>query len=308
MSAIDPEKRAIVEELNRRRSQLSPDKLAILDELSTRLGMAAPSEAPPLPGRPTPPGLQEPTTNPKEQQMASLLIGNPAGFNEKAAGILKTVANNVLPDKYQFEMTPENQTGQDIMTAATMLPLVGAMKEMYSGRPNPQRAGANWDTVDAAAKDVPVNLSAADDIALEALKRGGRGAKTIGEGGSLPKMFSDYIRQREASPTMTYETSRGFAKTAGNKLSQLEEQGTDARMKKLIGDFAEALSKANREAAGKVGMGDLYDAASLEYKQAMNRQNRGKLAKEVATKAAIGAGLGSTGLLGYKVLKDLWGQ
>src|SRR5262249_46515718 len=41
MSAIDPDKQAIVQELMNRRATLSPDKQAIVDELGSRFGLSA---------------------------------------------------------------------------------------------------------------------------------------------------------------------------------------------------------------------------------------------------------------------------
>lgn len=244
--------------------------------------------APPLPGRPTPTALQP--DMPKNTTMADLLVGvGPGVIAERVTGMAKDVLNNYPLFGQGYELSPQEQIGAKIFTAGSLAP---AAVDLAGALPlNMKRAKANWDIVDAAAAGQVPNLSKADDIALEALQAGGKGVKTPGTGSSLPKLFSDYILQRQQSPQMNYETARAFAKTAGSKLSELEQKSTDANMKRLIGEFSDALRTANREAAAKVGMGELYDAASKEFKNAMSVQQAGAILAKWGKRAALAYGL-----------------
>lgn len=161
--------------------------------------------------------------------------------------------------------------------------------------PSAKRAGEGFKYVMDAAKNVPLNLTKADDIALAAMEMGGRGAATPGTGSTLPKVFADYIRRRQLSPTMTFETGRKFATKAGS-LSVAEKQATDAVMGLKIKEFSAALKEANRQATQKVGMGKTFDQATKEYRQHKQLADALKGAKKFGKKLTpyvVGTGIGA---------------
>lgn len=166
-------------------------------------------------------------------------------------------------------------------------PLVGAV---IRALPSASRAAKNFDLVDAKAAKVPINPAAADAIAARSKELSSRGA-------TLPKVLRDYIRERGANPDeITYEVARDFAKNAG-RLSSAERQMANPEMKKLTGNFYNALKDANREAAVKVGMGKLYDSAINEFRRASNIADKTAIAwkwtKKIAAATAVGATAGA---------------
>lgn len=86
MSGLDPNKVAIVKELQTRRATLSPDKVALLDELSSRLGIQSSAPAPNLDDR-------SPVTV-AQDQWAGVVTG--AGLDKPLLGAYDAVSE--LPD------------------------------------------------------------------------------------------------------------------------------------------------------------------------------------------------------------------
>lgn len=163
--------------------------------------------------------------------------------------------------------------------------------------PSRARAGANFQRVMEVAQNVPLDVTAAEQVAQRAAELGKRGS-------TMPKIFRDFARQRnvmpqpsdfvpnaETSPVMDYRTGRDFASNAG-ALSVTERMAANPQMGRQVAQFADAMKTANREAAVKVGMGDLYDQAMKEYRQASTMQ----AAADVVKKYALRAGLTGLGL------------
>lgn len=180
-------------------------------------------------------------------------------------------------------LTPDNPyLGGTLGMAAPMV------SSAINALPNASRAGANFQQVMGKAKDVPLNLGAADDVALRARELRETGA-------TLPKVIRDYIKARESAPTMTYGTGRDFASNAG-ALSARETTAMTPAMKAQVNKLAAALKDSNRTAAQSVGMGQVYDDAMREYGRAMSQKKAYeaivKALKKYGVQAAIGTGVG----------------
>lgn len=178
------------------------------------------------------------------------------------------------------------------------IPLVRAL---ISGK---APATAKFETVMAAAKDVPLHLGDVDDIALRARELAGQGAKTPGRGSTLPKVFSDYIKHREQNIPMTYEIGRDFAKTAG-RISASEKMSSTGEMEAVLAKFSNALKTANREAAAKVGMGSVYDQAMKEYRLAATVAEKSEIIKKWGFRALVTGALAGSGAAGVDLYNKL---
>ena len=155
--------------------------------------------------------------------------------------------------------------------------------------PSAARAGAKLDVVKGAAGDIPIDLTEAQ-IPVE------RAQELRQRGSSMPKVLNDFRRNRNAltgSPEfadqMTYTEGRDFASNAG-RLSADETSRMTPPMQAQVSQFAKAMKAANREAAEKVGMGELYDEAMKEYRQAKTIEDATDVLKKWAVKAAIVGG------------------
>ena len=164
---------------------------------------------------------------------------------------------------------------------------IGAKNAIQAALPNEARAGANLEAIKQAAGNVPIDTGAVEAIAARAQELRQRGA-------SMPKVINDFIKNRKPAldesgapippDPMTYNVGRDFASNAG-RLSADEASRMIPPMKAQVAQFAQALKDANREAAVKVGMGDLYDSAIKEYRNAKTISD----AKDILKKYSIAA-------------------
>lgn len=202
-----------------------------------------------------------------------------------------------------LDTEPEAETGMgglagQLLGAVTMGTVRGS-----SLIPSVERAGQKFKAVEAAAKDIPINLGPAEKIAARAQELRQRGS-------SMPKVMNDFIKNRKAAATtsqpfgdlMTYKEGRDFASAAG-AMSTREVTAMNASMQRQVGQFAQALKTANREAAEKVGMGKLYDLAMKEYRQAKNLAEFQEGIKAHAID--WGLKLGLTGIGAYALGKEI---
>ncbi len=162
---------------------------------------------------------------------------------------------------------------KSILPKSMSLPRIGA-------------AEAKFEQVMGAAKDIPLELGKADDVALRALELAGKG-KMPGRGSQLPKVLNDYIKTRELGQPMTYEVGRDFG-SASSALSSKEARATTKVMKHQVNEFAAAMKDANRGAAEKVGLGKVYDEAMTEYRKAKNLEEAGKALIKWGRRVALG--------------------
>ena len=391
MSAIDPNKKAVVEELLRRQGELPPEKVAVVRELASRMGIAESQGGVRMrvprsqfgdvqSGESTTAGPHQPTryTNPlfggvpTPEGVLGFVKGLPkaAGETVQAGGqwiehilgmpvspprttpvpSMSTPIDQRVPggrDVFQPSNTAEDAgktAGQMAMAlagglaAGPTIPAQIASGGIVGALQNPDNPGvsaglgmaapvavagiqkaiplaqalisgkapaiAKFDTVMAAAKDVPLQLGEVDDIALRARELAGQGVKTPGRGSTLPKVFSDYIKHREQNIPMTYEIGRDFAKTAG-RISASEKMAATGEMEAVLAKFSNALKTANRDAAAKVGMGEMYDAAMKEYRLAATVADKADIIKKWARNAAIAGALGGSGVAGAGLYKKL---
>ena len=156
--------------------------------------------------------------------------------------------------------------------------------------PSTTRAGKNFQSVMSKAKDVPIDTSTASDILARAQELRQRGA-------TMPKVMNDFAKAQKpdalgnpAAP-LTYEAGRDFASNAG-RLSARESMAANPQMQRQVAMFSQAMKEANRGAAESVGMGDLYDSAMKEYRQAKTISEAADTIKKWAVRAAIGGGIG----------------
>lgn len=163
--------------------------------------------------------------------------------------------------------------------------------------PSEARAGEKFQQVLGAAKDVPLDVTKADETLRRAKELRARGS-------TMPKVLTDYGKARTSatgttqfSDPMTYETGRDFASNAG-ALSVRETTAMNRKMQGQVSAFAKAMRDATREAAVKVGKGDLYDEAMKEYRLARSIQEKKEILKKWGKRAALGA-------TGYALLRDI---
>jgi hypothetical protein len=222
-----------------------------------------------------------------------------AAFSEmeqaaQQGGSTRAVVENLIPGSGMAMHFGETAMTDPAGALSEALVTFGAPYALYKGIgaiPTTKKAGAKFQQVQAKAKDIPLNLKKADDVALEAVEMGGRGGDP-GTGYTLPKVFRDYMRRRERSPEMTYETGRKFASKAGD-LSAAEKQAYEGAMQGKITQFSRALDESNRAAAESVGMGKVYDQAMKEYRQAMTIREKGAIVQKWAKRAAAATALGA---------------
>lgn len=282
MSAIDPEKKAIVQELWSRRDSLPEDKKAVVNELAGRFGISTPVPAKPV----------EVTTGDILSR-----FGSPTGQPESIIDKLKRGFSS--PPNIVTGNEPTGNTAIDILnkfiSPSSVIPTTSVARglEMI---PTAAKAGGKFEQVMTAAKDVPIDTAGA----AKAVER----AKELGQSGAtLPKIFRDFIKN---SPT-TYEEGRNFAINA-SKLSSRESSAMTGAMKSQIAEFASAMKNANREAAAKVGMGELYDQAMKEYRQAKNLEDAAAVLVKYGRYAAITSLIGGAATAGYEAVSKALGH
>lgn len=189
------------------------------------------------------------------------------------------------------------------VSARALAPVARAVKPVVW--PTRAAAGAKFQQVMGAARDVPVDTSAAERVASRIWELSGGLGKT-GRGGSMPKPVSDFIK-RMTDPNkgpMLYEESRDFASNL-SRLSAKDWSSVNPVIGAEIHKMRVALHAANARAATQAGKGAEYLAAMKEYARAAQRA---KLVKQYGTKAAKAAGVGAAGAAGagaaYRVFFD----
>lgn len=161
--------------------------------------------------------------------------------------------------------------------------------------PSATRAGAKFQQVMGAAKDIPVDLAEAGNTALRITQLSERGS-------SMPMAVRKFIAYATDpnKPPMTYEVARDFASNI-SRLSVDEMKRLQPVVKREIAQMSAQLNKANAEAAKAAGKGAEYKSAMREYANAMRMKDAIDAAIKHSGKAALGAaGLGGAAYL----LKD----
>lgn len=153
--------------------------------------------------------------------------------------------------------------------------------------PNTASAGRNFETVMAAAKDMPVDAS---HFAQPLIR-----ANTLNRVAGDPMAPVMRKALRQIGPTtepLTYENSRILASSAGRKAQQtaMAPNQLTGEMGKRLTETARGLDTANAEAAVKAGVGPQYSDAMREYRNAMRLRSGLKTAGKIAAPIALGAG------------------
>jgi hypothetical protein len=179
----------------------------------------------------------------------------------------------------------------------------GAIGQVAKMIPSEARAGAAFDQVMGAARNVPIDVAAPGQVALNIQQL----AKA---GGAMPKVVRDFLNRvtDPKQPPLTFEQARDFYSNA-SRLSADEFNRLTPNMKRQVGNFRDALDNSLYKAAGQAGKADLYRSAMNEYRKSMGMQRFGREVKSVA-KSEIGKGLGiGAGSLaaGY-LYNKLWGK
>lgn len=232
------------------------------------------------------------------------------GTAQPAAPIVATLAGNPpSPESPEWAQAAE---GAGALLGAAGLGAAGKAAGvtkfpswLESKIPTTAKAGAKFQQVMGAAKDIPIDLTEANQII-------DRAGELRQRGSSMPKVLSDFTKNRKAAATnpqpfgdmMTYEEGRDFASNAGD-LSVRTKTTMNAKMKAQVSEFSRAMKTANREAAAKVGMGDLYDQAMKEWGQAKDLQAAGEVAKKYLRRAAEVVAGGAIANAGWNIYREL---
>lgn len=179
------------------------------------------------------------------------------------------------------------------------------VSRVTSALPSTAKAGAKFQEVMSAAKNVPVDVNAPGKVAL-------RIQELAEHGGSMPmsvRKFINYVTDPK-KPPMTYEVARDFASNI-SRLSADEFGRLSDVLKREVADLRVTLNKATADAASRVGKGREFSQAMNEYAKAKKIRSAIDSVLAGARKSApygIGAGLGvGTGYYLGKKLVDLWG-
>ena len=153
------------------------------------------------------------------------------------------------------------ETGVELY-AAGKTPVTEAVEAI----PSTARAARNFQTVMAAAKDVPVDLGGPGGVGDVALR-----IKDLADrGGVLPKGVNDLLKYATdpSKPPMTYEVARDFASNI-SRLSRDELGKLTPVMQREVANLRVVLNKAVGQTASLAGKGQEYAAAMNEYARAM---------------------------------------
>lgn len=228
------------------------------------------------------------------RQAVDTLYGKPgisrAAFN--AADEMTTATN-----------TPQ-MVGKGLETVAELaLPVGMGGKAVMEAIPTTAKAGAKFQSVMGAARNIPVVTDAPGEVGLRIMQLAERG------GGSLPRPVSQFL-QRITHPDkapMAYEEARDFA-SGISRLSANEFQRMGPAVAREVAGLRVTLNKAVADAAGKAGKGAEYAQAMNEYAKAMRLKHAvneawtsAKRVAPYATAAGAGTWL-TTKLLG--LLRD----
>lgn len=216
------------------------------------------------------------------------LYGAPSGLSQEAF----RQANEAT--KYE-NLT--QRVGGALETAAEMAVPVTRVAELT---PTAAKAGAKFQSVMSAAKNVPVDVSQVGDIAL-------RTKELADRGGTMPRAISKLLN-RLTDPSqapMAYEEARDFASNI-SRLSADEFNRLTPVIKDQVVKLRVALNDANRRAAATVGKGELYADAMKEFAQAKRIESVWNAVKGGVMRGLPYGIAGGAAGLGYEAMKKVW--
>lgn len=165
--------------------------------------------------------------------------------------------------------------------------------------PSSTRAGARFQEVMGATKNVPVNINDPGSVALRIQQLAERGA-------TMPKVARDFLKRvtDPAKPPMVYEEARDFYHNI-SRLSADEFKRLTPVMKREVGNLRTALNRSIEGAAQQAGKLSEYQSAMREYAR---RAQLDDLASDIwqGTKRALPfAGVTAAATWGASKLSDL---
>jgi hypothetical protein len=236
------------------------------------------------------------------QTAKDVAVGGLKGVAHTAMDIAQTAAHSRMLPGITPESLPDmaidkgreataygnnaQRVGGALETAAEIaLPMVKGA----SAVPRISRAARTLETVMQAAKDAPVDVAKAGDVALRIQQLADRG-------GTMPRTVGKFV-QRVTDPNqagLTYGEGRDFYSNI-SRLSANEFQRLTPVIQREVGNMRVALNDGLSRAAQTVGQGENYANAMKEYAQAAKLGDVVGAVGEGAKKAlpyAGGAGLG----------------
>ena len=199
--------------------------------------------------------------------------------------------------QHGVDATPYTNTAQKVgggleTVAEMVLPGMAGTKAV----PSATRAGALFQDVMGAAKNVAVDTADPGNVALRIQQLAERG-------GSMPMAVRKFINRvtDPAKADLTYEEARDFASNI-SRLSVDETKRLTPVVRMEVANMRVALNEAIAKAAQKAGKGAEYKTAMKEYAQAMRMRDMAEQALKGAKKAApwLTAG-GAASWLGSKL-------
>lgn len=188
--------------------------------------------------------------------------------------------------------------GGGLETAAELaLPALKAAKAV----PTTAKAGAKFQGVMSAAKNVPIDTNAPGQVALRIQELAERG-------GSMPmavRKFLGRITDPNKAP-MAYEEARDFASNI-SRLSANEYSRLPPAMAREVANLRVVLNQANAQAAKMAGKGAEYAQAMQEYRRAMQIRDAIEGAIEGAKRGLPYAGAAGAGYWLTSKLKGMLG-
>jgi len=195
----------------------------------------------------------------------------------------------------------QGKMGGGLVEAIKDSPLVHTAKSLKGLLPSTERAGENFNTIMEQAKNVKTPMGGVNPI----LQRAYELEKA---GNPMPGPLKAAINAEDIRYGPVADTPGSFDLASTAKRLSREElarvKGTP--MQAQVKQFAGAMNDANRQVAQSVGMGQIFDAAMKEYRQAMTLKDTIAVARKYAPLlAATGLGLGGARYVGRRALTDL---
>jgi hypothetical protein len=174
--------------------------------------------------------------------------------------------------------------------ALMAVPVAKGAKLLKGMLPSTARAGAKFQEVMGAAKQVPIDISAPGNAALRIMQLSERG-------GTMPKAVRDLLKRMTdpQKPPMVYEEARDFASNI-SRLSVDEFNRLTPALKREITNLRVTLNHSVEKAAASAGKGPQYKSAMKEYAKASQGRQMVDDVKTAAKRWAIPGGVAYFGL------------
>jgi hypothetical protein len=232
-------------------------------------------------------------------------IGGAAGqalYGTQTPPVSGDTAMREFKDVAQSSNTPQAVGGALENVAEAAIPVGKAA----SAVPRLSRAKQNFETVMAAAKDIPINVEKPGEVAMRIAELAQHGGGT--NWGPAPvRQFIQYITDPK-KPEMTYQVARDFASNI-SRLSSKDLASIPPAMMREIHDLRVTLNLAVGDAAKHAGRLGEYRDAMREFRAAMQMRDAAKYVGKKVVKALPYAALaGGAAYYGNEAKKWLGGE